>query len=195
MTSIKFSLLKRIITEDVNSNLDMLWLASWFLNPQRPGWQGSMHAALEKCSHPGKAEVVFLPMIDLSASDDTCIYSTLHFIATQAKLYNYTPILTFDQPLWWKAMLILENAELSSPIKGIILRLRGFHTLMSFLGCIGHIMEGSGLKELLCLIYADNTVPHMLTGKAYSRAVRGYFLIDSALNALLHSNLFLAARK
>jgi hypothetical protein len=134
-----------------------------------------MHAALAKCSHPGKAEVVFLPMIDLSASDDTFIYSTLHFIATQAKFYNYTPMLTFDQPFWWKALLILENTELSSPIKGIILRLGGFHTLMSFLGCIGHLMEGSGLKELLCFIYADNTVPQMLTGKGYSRAIRGYF--------------------
>jgi hypothetical protein len=73
--------------------------------------------------------------------------------------------------------LILENTELSSPIKGIILRLGGFYTLMSFLGCIGHLMEGSGLKELLCFIYADNTVPQMLTGKAYSRAVRGYFFL------------------
>ena len=46
-------------------------------------------------------------------------------------------------------MLIIENAEFSSPIRGIILKLGGFHTLMSFLGCIGQIMEGLGFKELL----------------------------------------------
>jgi hypothetical protein len=72
-----------------------------------------MHATLSKCSHTGKAEVVFLPMINLSASNKNIIYSTLLFIATQAKSYNYTSILSFDQPFWWKAMLIIENAELS----------------------------------------------------------------------------------
>jgi hypothetical protein len=51
-----------------------------------------------------------------------------------------------------------------SCLRGIILKLGGFHTLMAFLGCIGQIMDGSGFKELLCLIYADRTIPQMLTG-------------------------------
>ena len=42
---------------------------------------------------------------------------------------------------------------------------------MSFLGCIGHLMAGSGLRQLLELIYALNTVVHMLVGKAIARAV------------------------
>ena len=37
---------------------------------------------------------------------------------------------------------------------------------MSFLGSIGHIMKGSRMQEVLELIYADNTVSHMLSGKA-----------------------------
>ena len=52
---------------------------------------------------------------------------------------------------------------------------------MSFLG----LMVGSGLKELLEVIYASNAVDNMLTGKAISRAVRGQMLVDAALNAML----------
>ena len=45
---------------------------------------------------------------------------------------------------------------------------------MSFLGCIEHIMAGTGLQSVLVQIYASNTVTHMLTGEAYSRAVLGH---------------------
>lgn len=62
---------------------------------------------------------------------------------------------------------------------------------MNFAGCIGLLMEGSGLQELLSLVYVENAVPHMLSGKAISRAVRGHLLIDSAINALVHDgNIF-----
>lgn len=61
---------------------------------------------------------------------------------------------------------------------------------MSFLGCIGHLMAGSGLQELLELVYAKNAAIHMLSGKAVSRAIRGHFLVDGALNAMLASKTF-----
>ena len=40
------------------------------------------------------------------------------------------------------------------------------------------------------LVYAKNAVSHMLSGKAIARAVRGHFLVDAALNALLVCNTF-----
>ena len=58
---------------------------------------------------------------------------------------------------------------------------------MSFLGTIGHLMAGSGLRELLELIYASNAVDHILTGKDIARAVRAHLIVDAALNALLYS--------
>jgi len=61
---------------------------------------------------------------------------------------------------------------------------------MSFLGSIGHLMADSGLQELLEVAYASNTVTHMLTGKAVSRAVRGHLLIDAALNTILVANTY-----
>jgi len=61
---------------------------------------------------------------------------------------------------------------------------------MSFLGSIGHLVAGSGLQELLELIFASNTVPHILSGKAVARALRGHFLLDTVLNTIIISKVF-----
>ena len=57
-------------------------------------------------------------------------------------------------------------------------------------GSIGYIMAGSGLQEALELVFAPNAVSHMLSGKAYDRVVRGHWLVDAALNALLTADAF-----
>ena len=46
-------------------------------------------------------------------------------------------------------------------------------------------MSGSGIQNVLEVIYANNTVGHMLSGKAVARALRGHFIVDAALNSLL----------
>ena len=56
---------------------------------------------------------------------------------------------------------------------------------MSFLGNIGHMMKGSVIENLLQVIYAINTVDHILSGKAVSRAVRGHCIVDASLHFLL----------
>jgi hypothetical protein len=48
-------------------------------------------------------------------------------------------------------------APADSERHSVIVRLGRFHTQMSFGGLIGHLMEGSGLQELLGVVYADNT--------------------------------------
>ena len=50
-----------------------------------------------------------------------------------------TPCLTFDLPLWLKAMDIIKAESFD-----MILILGGFHTMMSFVGSIGNLMDGSG---------------------------------------------------
>ena len=99
-------------------------------------------------------------------------------------------MLTFDQPLWWKATTIFEGDQEDSPIRSVILRLEGFHMLTSFLGSIGHLMAGTGLQELLEVIFAGNTVAHILSGKVVACAFHGHLLLDSVLRTLLLCNLF-----
>ena len=135
--------------------------------------------------YPGESSVMFLPMIYLDPSDPSCIYTAMKFVLSQARWYDATPILTFDQPLYWKALTIIQSQPDGSDLKGMVLRLVGFHMQMSFLGSIGHLMAGSGLQELLEVVFAGNAVRHILTGKAISRAVRGHMLVDAALNTIL----------
>ena len=97
---------------------------------------------VHKGDHPGESSILFLPMIDLNPGDMTCIYSTLHYISSHARRHNVTPIVTFDQPLWLKAITVQESVPSESDIASIVLRLGGFHTMMSFLGAMGHIIAG-----------------------------------------------------
>ena len=89
----------------------------------------------------------------MRSSNTTCIFSTLKFISEHARHHKVTtPIITFDQPLWWKALMVIESEHADSDLRQVVLRLRSFHTEMSFIGSIGHLIAESGLKEFLELI-------------------------------------------
>ena len=121
-----------------------------------------------------------LPIIDLHTTDTTALYS-LSFLEEQCKKLNVPMVcVTFDQQLYIKAYEIV-----SSETMNVFVRLGGFHQLMSFLGSIGKVMEGSGLRSALETVYSPVTVAHMFTGKAYSRAVTGQNLCASAVQSLI----------
>ena len=184
--------LNDIDRNDPTWKIDLLWKLVWPLRSSRPGWSGMMQA-VHQYTHPGKASITFLPMIDLNPNDMSCVHSTLRFVATECKRHEVTPILTFDQPLWRKRQLIIANEPAGGDLHALILRLGGFHAEMSFLGCIGTVMAASGLEELLVVVFAPNTVKHVLSGNAVARAVRGHRLVDSALSALITEHTFPAA--
>ena len=138
----------------------------------------------------GKASIFYMRFIDMPASNEICIKTTLNFIAEQAKKYGFPSMVTFDQPLSWKAFMKLKGESRESDLFQTILKLGGFHITKSFVGAICHLMDGSGLRELLEVIYAKDTVPLMLSGKAIARAFSGLFLVDSALHTLLLDELF-----
>ena len=56
---------------------------------------------------------------------------------------------------------------------------------MSFLESISTLMKGTGLLDVLSEVYAENSVVHMLSGKAIARAIRAHFLVESSLMSLL----------
>ena len=91
-----------------------------------------------------------------------------------------TPVITFDQSLLLKAIEVIKSHSLN-----VVCRLGGFHTIMSYLGSIGCIMAGSGLEEVLETCYGPNIVGHMLAGKSVARALRGHYLVQSALYSIL----------
>ncbi|GFS90818.1 uncharacterized protein TNCV_1004011 [Trichonephila clavipes] len=99
-----------------------------------------------------------------------------------------TCILTFDQPLYMKAQDIASAVCLSDEVL-VVVRLGSFHTVMSYMRSIGYIMAGSGIKEVLSTIYAENTIDHIISGRAYARAVRAHTLLQQASSKLIFDNL------
>ena len=59
--------------------------------------------------------------------------------------------------------------------------LDGFHILMSFLGSIGNLMNGSDLEEAFEEVYSEDTIKHILSGHAVARGLMAHILAESAL--------------
>ena len=181
--------LNSTITLPLGTNHDFVWHCGWFSsfnNNTRQNWSGFMQCITSTLKESkSQSTVQFLPTIDLSPSSETCIYSTLLFIIGQtSKLGVEIPCVTFDQPLWLQAVGIIKEEQLP-----IVCRLGGFHTLMSFLESVGMLMKGSGIEDLFAEVYAENSVPHIMSGKAIARSLRAHLSIQSALMTLLIQNL------
>ena len=121
-------------------------------------------------------KITVLLLIDINLSDESWIYSTLN---DYAKYLNIEILcVNFNQLLWIKAFEIVKIRNFR-----IVLRLAGFHNLMSFVGSVGFSMKGSGLEKVFETDYGKNAV--MFSGKAISKALRFYFLVDIALSMKL----------
>ena len=146
---------------------NLLWQSAWLFNKAEqptPNWSGFMNHIFHSQDKDviRKSEVLILPIIDLSPSYDTCIYSTLLYIEDQANCLNLpSACVTFDQPLWKKAM----ETVIAKGMSKIVLRLGGFHLLMSTCGNLFQMMKGSGIEEALEQVYGLNAVAHMMSGK------------------------------
>lgn len=104
------------------------------------GWNGFM-SMITNCRENYKISVVnFLPFINVSPSDYSTLYTALKCAADiVAKEGMKTCFITFDQPLYIKARDIV--AAILFDQVYVVARLGGFHLLMSYLECIGHIMQ------------------------------------------------------
>ncbi|XP_046554574.1 uncharacterized protein LOC124263891 [Haliotis rubra] len=161
-----------------------MWTVAFHQPQSQPMWSGYMQMLHKDLSHPEKSSDICLPMIDLTPSHPTCVRSTLEYVAEHSGRYCATPVITFDQQLWWIAYMVIESQPTQSSLHQIVLMLGGFHTQMSFLGSIGSLMAGSGLKEAIVQVYAEGSAEQMLSGKAVTRAVRAHRLVDAALNTI-----------
>lgn len=161
LADITYGSIPLINADDPTSSIDILWQSSLLFDESRPAWSGTMQYVHDE-AHPGKTAVLFLPMIDMSASDPTCIFSALMYISEHARRHSIVPIITFEQPLYWKALGIIMAHPHESPLRSIVLRLCAFHLLMSFMESIGHLMAGSGLVDILQLIYAPQVYRFIL---------------------------------
>ena len=98
--------------------------------------------AVHRGSHPGQCAVyvchdIHWPWRKTDLCDTAEHYSTMF-------------IFMYDHPLWWKSIIIKNKPETRN-LHGIVLRLGGFHTLISLLEVVDHIMASWILWSLLAL--------------------------------------------
>ena len=86
-------------------------------------------------------------------------------------------VFTADQQLYRVALHVQWNDPIT--FKNVILRLGGMHTLMSYIGCVGTLMDNSGLTELLSGQFAG--VQKMLSGKKFPENVRALQMLAEEL--------------
>ncbi|KAJ8890146.1 hypothetical protein PR048_009653 [Dryococelus australis] len=171
---------ERLVYEPIQTNmLDVLWSCSKLFGELRPGRLGFMQTVVVG-EHSGKTITSFLLMIDLQPASHSYMYATLKFVCEEAKRLSIaTPIVTFDQCLWIKAMEIISSNH-EGKFDNMVIRLGGFHTLMSHLGTIGDLMGGSIIKGVLETVYTENTsyVNRESLLMCSSRAFPHFFSVD-----------------
>ena len=94
--------LRNIEAKNTFWELDFMPSIIWPLRYPKPVLSGFLRI-------PGQSSTVFFTMIGLDLSNKSCIYTTLKFVIKESLRYNKTPVITFDQPLYWKSLLIVRN--------------------------------------------------------------------------------------
>ncbi|KAE9523143.1 hypothetical protein AGLY_016457 [Aphis glycines] len=164
-----------IIREDIRSFIyetDSFPPPNKFMNNVKqdiPKWNERIQKLKTVVTAETMANIASIPIILFEKTAQEC-----------KKLNQKTCFVTFDQPLYIKARNIVESYK-SNP--QIVVKLGGFHLLMSFMGSIDYIMAGSGLRELWNTIYASNSIDKMMTG--HSRAVRAHMLTQLCLSKII----------
>lgn len=125
-----------------------------------------------------ETSAVYLPLIDMPPSDPDTIMTSLHEARRLTKERGQkNTLFTCDQQLY-KVAIDIQWAY-PKDFSDVIVRLGGMHMLMSFVGAVGALMQGSGLNEILESTFGG--VTKMLSGKKFPQNVRAMRLVVEEL--------------
>ena len=130
-----------------------------------------------------RTKIIYIPLLDMIPAEATTMQTSM----VQAKRLSVEHgqsfcVYTCDQQLYCIAAKILCNTP--DLFKDFYLRLGGMHFLMSYIGSIGNLMAGTGVKEILEKAFGG--VPKMLIGKKYPQNLRALrMLVEELLRPLL----------
>jgi len=163
------------------SGIDYLRVCASVTKPV-PQIAGCMHIMTKENSKPEPHQIEFLPIIDIPSGHWKCVYTTVTYIMEQHEKLKLPgkPVITFDQPLWHKSMVLTKHLNLP-----VVVLLGNFHTQMSLLGGIGYITANSGIEQAYGTIYGEESIKYIMNGKSYERAMRCHGLGTSALKKIL----------
>lgn len=160
---------------------DVKWLCSVVTESDPPEceWAGYMTRHARESGLTGRVtDYVFGPLIDATPSHPDTILTTLLFVEkfTNEHQQKYV-VLTADMQLFQVVLRI----KWSDPErwKYLIPRPGGMHTVMSFVGSIGVLMQGSGLEEIIGVCFGR--ISSILNGKAWPRSMRAFRMVLAGL--------------
>ena len=174
-----------ILSERRAKELDIAFLRDVTNNEDCPEYNGynTMVTRRQGVSMQPKTKAVYLPLIDMTPSDPDTIMTALHEAKRLTKERGQKNVIfTSDQQLYKVAVEV--QWAYPREFSDVINRLGGMHTLMSFAGAVGTLMQGSGLSEILESTFAG--VTKMLSGKKFPQNIRAIRLV---LEELLRSTM------
>lgn len=93
------------------------------------------------------SRIICIPFVNNPPTDMDTIFTVLSYGHDKCIEFSQKKVfVTFDQPLYIKAREIIARYSNSSNLNNVIILLGGFHLQMSFMGSIGYIMSGSGIR-------------------------------------------------
>ena len=169
-------LAKSVLSQKRSSENDFGFLQDVVTSPDCPEFNGYN---TRLCREAGMlprpcTRITYLPLIDMTPSDPSTMLTAIY---QGGKLTSDTGqnvlIITCDQHLYKVVVDILFDRPMLLP--DVIPILGGMHLLMSFIGSIGVLMEGTGLQDLL--IPSFGSVDKMLSGKKFPQNMRALRLL------------------
>ena len=133
-----------------------------------------------------KTKIIYLLLIDKAPADPATTMSSLLKAqsVTGATGEEYV-ILTVDQQLYRVTVHVMWQNQVR--FSNVYVCLGGMHLIMSYVGCIGSLMAGSGMTEILSEAFAG--VLKMLTGKKYPDNVRAFrMLVEEIIRPLFQTH-------
>ena len=131
-----------------------------------------------------RTKAMYTPLINMTPSDPTTMKSAmLEAKRLTKKAGQATTLFTADLQLYRVGLNVQwDYPELFG--EDFILRLGGMHFLMSYVGAVGVLMAGSGLKELMKAAFGG--VMKMLTGKNFPQTTRALrIVVEQVLHQIL----------
>lgn len=159
---------------------DAQWLNS-LSSDNSMEWSGyNCKLARDQVPSATKPATVYLfgPLVDAPPAHPDTVLTTL--VYTQKALtdlgMNFAN-LSVDMQLY----IVAQQIKWSDPDRfvNVILRPGAMHILMSFLGCIGQLMKGSGLDVLIGAAFCGLT--GIMNGKSWVRAMRAFRMVSAAV--------------
>ena len=142
-------------------------------------WSGYMASIAHQQDIPLNAtKYIFDPLINETPSHPDTVLTTMlvheKFTAEHGQIYSY---LEADMQLY-KVAIHIKWSD-TGRWKHMIIRPGGMYTLMSFIGCIGTLMSGTGLQKVLGAAFKG--VPNMINGKVWPKALQGMRMIVTVM--------------